>query len=87
MTLDDYLRVEHGRLTKMARTLGISISALHGYAKGRRQAGVSVAMAIERETGGEVTAEEIVAALDKHKSSRVSKSPTTRNPDGKFSRN
>ena len=63
MKLDAYLKAGKGRLTSLARQIGVPITTLHGWATQRRRPNVDMAVAIERATGGAVTVAELAVEV------------------------
>lgn len=64
MTLRDFLGVERGAQAMLARQLGITQPYLSQIITGVRQPSSDIAIAIERETGGAVTVEELRPDID-----------------------
>lgn len=62
MQLRDYLHFQRKTLKKFAEELEFSVCHLSGYINGRLRLSKKAARAIERATGGKVTAAELIAA-------------------------
>lgn len=77
MQLAEWLRAEPGRTkSALARAVGVKWRAIHRIARGERSPSLTTALAIERETRGEVSAAELVRT-----SSTVATDPTPASPD------
>lgn len=55
MNLREYLSAQKGEASRLSRRIGTSAAYLSQIAHGHRQCSETVALAIERETGGAVT--------------------------------
>ena len=60
MTLADYLKTNRMTVTALAQAMGRPISTVHGWVRGTRRPDWSDVPAIERATGGAVTAADFV---------------------------
>ena len=60
MNLRDYLHFEHIKLKDFAASIEMCITHISGYINGRIRVSKKVARAIERQTPGKVTAEEVM---------------------------
>lgn len=60
MRLKTYLKQKWGMQKQLAAALGIPATTLKSYQDGRREAGISIAFAIEDYTEGAVTARDLL---------------------------
>jgi DNA-binding transcriptional regulator YdaS (Cro superfamily) len=60
MKLRDWYRQRHGRLSDLARAVGVSLQYIDAIAKGDRQGKPAVIGRISAATGGEVTVQELL---------------------------
>jgi DNA-binding transcriptional regulator YdaS (Cro superfamily) len=59
MTLNEYLKTSRGEAIRLAKAVGVTPVYLRNIAYGERQPSKELAVAIEKESGGAVTVEEM----------------------------